>query len=141
MQHTTIAVDLAKSVFQVAISHLQRFASVHGVVQNLLRVGRHRLRATHHRVLQSRAFVEWEAVTGASVIKRCYAATGMYMTVAAAVLRESANTRTSLSHMATRRRDTKMSRRNSRRVASPACIAGVRVSRPNFNAPCVRTKL
>ena len=44
-------------------AHLQRFASVHGVVQNLFRVGRHLLRATHHRVLRSRAFVEWEAVT------------------------------------------------------------------------------
>ena len=29
----------------------------------------------------------------------------------------------------------------SRRVASPACIAGVRVSRPNFRALCGRTKL
>ncbi len=44
-------------------AHLQRFAAVHGVVQNLFRVGRHLLRATHHRVLRTRAFVEWEAVT------------------------------------------------------------------------------
>ena len=72
---------------------------------------------------------------GASVIKCCYAATGMYMTAAATVLRESANVSTSLSHRATRRGDTKMSRRVSRRVARPACIAGVRVSRPNFSAP------
>ena len=43
--------------------HLQRFASVHGVVQNLFRVGRHLLRAAHHRVLRTRAFVEWQAVT------------------------------------------------------------------------------
>ena len=43
--------------------HLQRFASVHGVVQNLFRVGRHLLRAVHHRRLRTRAFVEWEAVT------------------------------------------------------------------------------
>ena len=42
---------------------LQRFASVHGVVQNLFRVGRHLLRAAHHRLLRRRAFVEWEAVT------------------------------------------------------------------------------
>ncbi len=42
--------------------HLQRFASVHGVVQNLFRVGRHLLRAAHHRLLRTRAFVEWEAV-------------------------------------------------------------------------------
>ena len=78
---------------------------------------------------------------GASVIKCCYAATGMYVTAAAALLRGLANTRTSLSHQTTRRRDTKMSRSVSRRVASPACIAGVRVSRPNFSAPCGRTKL
>ena len=43
--------------------HLQRFASVHGVVQNLFRVGRHLLRAADHRLLRTRAFVEWEEVT------------------------------------------------------------------------------
>ena len=42
---------------------LQRFASGHGAVQNLFRVGRHLLRADHHRLLRRRAFVEWEAVT------------------------------------------------------------------------------
>ena len=46
-------------------AHLQRFASVHGVVQNLFRVGRHLLRAVHHRLLRTRAFVEWEQVTRA----------------------------------------------------------------------------
>ena len=57
-----------------------------------------------------------QADIGASVIKCCYAATGMYMTAAAALLCESANTCTSsLSHLTTRRRDTKMSRRVSRR--------------------------
>ena len=45
------------------------------------------------------------AQPGASAIKCCYAATGMYMTVAAGVLRESGNTRTSLSHKTARRRD------------------------------------
>ena len=35
----------------------------------------------------------------------------------------------------------KMSRKVSRRVVRPACIAGVRISRPNFRAPCDRTKL
>ena len=35
----------------------------------------------------------------------------------------------------------KMSRKVSRRVVRPACIAGVRISRPNFRAPCGRTKL
>ena len=44
-------------------AQLQRFASVHGVVQNLFRVGRHRLQSVHHRVLRTRAFVEWDAVT------------------------------------------------------------------------------
>ena len=47
-------------------AHLQRFASIHGVVQNLFRVGRHLLRAVHHRLLRTQAFVEWEAVTCAS---------------------------------------------------------------------------
>ena len=48
-----------------SLAHLQRFASVHGVVHNLFRVGRHVLRAAHHRVLRSRAFVERETVTSA----------------------------------------------------------------------------
>ena len=46
-------------------AQLQRFASVHGVVQNLFRVGRHLLRSVHHRLLRTRSFVEWNAVTGA----------------------------------------------------------------------------
>ena len=41
----------------------------------------------------------------------------MDMTVAAALLRKSANTHTSRSHLTTRRRVTKMSRRVSRREA------------------------
>ena len=44
-------------------AHLQRFASVHGVVQNLFRVGRHLLRSTYHRLLRTRAFLAWDAVT------------------------------------------------------------------------------
>ena len=44
-------------------AHLQRFASVHGVVQNLFRVGRHLLRSTHHWLLRTRAFLAWDAVT------------------------------------------------------------------------------
>ena len=44
-------------------AQLQRFASVHGVVQNLFRVGRHLLRAVHHRVLRTRAFAEWDTAT------------------------------------------------------------------------------
>ena len=46
-----------------SVGHAQRFSSVHGPVQNLFRVGRHVLRAAHHRLLRTRAFVEWEAVT------------------------------------------------------------------------------
>ena len=44
-------------------AHVQRFVSVHGLVQNLFRVGRHLLRSAHHRLLRTRAFVEWDAVT------------------------------------------------------------------------------
>ena len=47
-------------------AHLQRFASVHGIVQNLFRVGRHLLTSAHHRLLRRRAFAEWDAVTCAS---------------------------------------------------------------------------
>ncbi len=41
----------------------QRFLSVQGLVLNLFRVGRHLLRSAHHRLLRSRAFAEWNAVT------------------------------------------------------------------------------
>ena len=41
----------------------QRFLSVHGVVQNLFRVGRHLLRSTNHRLLRSRSFAVWRKVT------------------------------------------------------------------------------
>ena len=44
-------------------AHVQRFASVHGVVQNLFRVGRHLLRSAHHRLLRRLAFRVWDAVT------------------------------------------------------------------------------
>ncbi len=44
-------------------AHLQRFASVHGVVQNLFRVGRHLLRAVHYRLLRTRSFGIWDVVT------------------------------------------------------------------------------
>ena len=37
--------------------------SVHGVVLNLFRVGRHLLRAIHHRLLRTRAFRVWREVT------------------------------------------------------------------------------
>ena len=44
-------------------AHAQRFLSVHGLVLNLFRVGRHLLRSAHHRLLRRRAFAEWDAVT------------------------------------------------------------------------------
>ncbi len=47
-------------------AHLQRFASVHGVVQNLFRVGRHLLRAADYRLLRAQAFLAWKTATSAS---------------------------------------------------------------------------
>ena len=41
----------------------QRFLTVHGVIQNLFRVGRHLLRAPDHRELRARAFLVWRAAT------------------------------------------------------------------------------
>jgi len=41
----------------------QRFLSVHGIVGNLFRVGRHLLRAAHHRMLRTRSFRVWQEVT------------------------------------------------------------------------------
>ena len=41
----------------------QRFLSVHGLVRNLFHVGRHLLRAEHHRKLRGRSFLIWDAVT------------------------------------------------------------------------------
>ena len=45
--------------------HAQRFLHVHGVIQNLFRVGRHHLRAVHHRMLRARALTVWATVTAA----------------------------------------------------------------------------
>jgi putative transposase len=44
-------------------AHVQRFVSVHGIVRNLFRVGRHLLRAAHHRLLRTRAFLTWNDAT------------------------------------------------------------------------------
>ncbi len=44
-------------------AHLQRFASVHGVVQNLLRVGRHLLRAVNYSLMRTRSLGIWNQVT------------------------------------------------------------------------------
>lgn len=41
----------------------QRFLAVHGLVGNLFRVGRHLLRAVHHRLFRKRAFEVWNTVT------------------------------------------------------------------------------
>ena len=41
----------------------QRFLTVHGLVRNLFHVGRHLLRAEHHRELRGRSFLIWDAVT------------------------------------------------------------------------------
>ena len=41
----------------------QRFLSVHGLVRNLFRVGRHLVRVVHHRELRGRSFLIWDAVT------------------------------------------------------------------------------
>jgi putative transposase len=43
----------------------QRFLTVHGVIQNLFQLGRHLLRAGHHRLFRQRAFGVWAEVTGA----------------------------------------------------------------------------
>ena len=43
----------------------QLFLAVHGVVLNLFRLARHRLKAVHHRMLRARSFATWEAVTEA----------------------------------------------------------------------------
>ena len=46
-------------------AHAQLFLSVHGLVQNLSRLGRHLLKATHHRLLRARSFRVWDEVTSA----------------------------------------------------------------------------
>ena len=40
-----------------------RFLSVHGVIQNLFRVGRHLLRSATHRILRNRSFQIWKEAT------------------------------------------------------------------------------
>ncbi len=46
-----------------SVGHAQRFWSVHDTLQKLFRVGRHLLRAVHHRLLRTRSFCVWDAVT------------------------------------------------------------------------------
>ena len=40
----------------------QRFLTVHGVVQNVFRLGRHLLRSSNYRLLRTRSFTIWRAV-------------------------------------------------------------------------------
>jgi len=40
----------------------QRFLTLHGLTQNLFRVGRHLVHAVNHRMLRARAFLVWYAV-------------------------------------------------------------------------------
>ena len=46
-----------------SMAQAQLFLSVHSPIQNLFRVGRLHLRAINHRILRSRAFVEWQEAT------------------------------------------------------------------------------
>jgi len=46
-----------------SMAQTQRFLSVHGPIQNLFPVGRHHLKAVHHRLLPARAFSDWREVT------------------------------------------------------------------------------
>ncbi len=46
-----------------SVSRAQRFLSVHGMVQNLFRLGRHLLRARNYRLFRIRAFVRWQQAT------------------------------------------------------------------------------
>ena len=46
-----------------SLGQAQRFLTVHGLVQNRFRVGRHLLQARHHRELRGRAFIAWREVT------------------------------------------------------------------------------
>ena len=46
-----------------SMTQAQRFLYVHGQVQNLFRVGRHHLKAVHHRLFRDRAFAVWQEIT------------------------------------------------------------------------------
>ena len=78
---------------------------------------------------------------GASAIKCCYAAAGSGTDAEETGLRALLSRKTSIRNHKGSVVAKKMSRKVSRRMVRPACIAGVRISRPNFRAPCGRTKL
>ena len=82
-----------------------------------------------------------EEAIGASAIKCCYAAAGSGAGVEETGLRAPVSRKTSIRAHKGIVVAKKMSRKVSRRMVRPACIAGVRISRPNFRAPCGRTKL
>ena len=46
-----------------SVAQAQRFLSVHGVILNLFRVGRHLLRPANYRILRERSFLVWSEVT------------------------------------------------------------------------------
>ena len=80
-------------------------------------------------------------LTVPSAIKCCYAAAGSGTGAEEIGLRAPVSRKTSIRDHKGIVVAKKMSRKVSRRVVRPACIAGVRISRPNFRAPCGRTKL
>ena len=41
-------------------THAQRFLTLHGLTQNLFRLGRHLMRAVHYRLLRTQAFQVWK---------------------------------------------------------------------------------
>ncbi len=41
-------------------SQAQRFLTLHGLTQNLFRLGRHLMQAVHYRLLRTQAFQVWE---------------------------------------------------------------------------------
>ena len=73
---------------------------------------------------------------GASASKYCYAAAGSLTGAEETGLRALLSRKTSIRNQKGIVVAKKMSRKVSRRVVRPACIAGVRISRPNFRAPC-----
>ena len=43
----------------------QRFLTIHGLIRNLFRVGRHLVSSDSHRILRDRSFAVWQQVTSA----------------------------------------------------------------------------
>ena len=46
-----------------SLRHVQRFLSVHGPINNLLRIGRRLMKAAHYRLFRDKAFATWRDVT------------------------------------------------------------------------------